>query len=197
MTRFQPLVSGIRVYDKINYPGFLTREGGRAAVAPFLTENASTGEGPDTDETKAMRLLEENTYLPQIDVNSFTNPNIKLSNIQTFLRNIQPKSRQYLFQVLVGTFRDRLLISDEGYTGNTTPEWPNGMPALGLSINFDATANVDWNNNIDTEQSNREDAETNAYTHLTLDSHVFTQGDRVSIDVYQGISLIDSFDLEG
>lgn len=197
VTRFQPLVSGIRVFDKINYPGFMAKEGGRPAVAPFLTESASLGPGPDTDETKALRMLEENTYLPQIDVNSFISPDIKLSNVQTFLKNIQPKSRQYLFQVLVGTFRDLIDISEEGYTTHSTPTWPNGMPALGLSISFDVTANVDWNNNIDTEQTSREDAESNYYTYLTLDSHVFTQGDRVNIEVYQGISLIDSFDLEG
>lgn len=197
VTRFQPIVSGIQVFDKINYPGFMTKEGGRSSVEPFLTEDASRGTGPDTDETRALRMLEENTYLPQIDVSSFISPDIKLSNVQTFLRNIQPKSRQYLFQVLVGSFRDKLNISEEGYTTNTNGAFPNGIPALGLHISFDVTANVDWNNNIDTEQSSREDAETNDYTYLVLDSHVFTQGDRVSIEVYQSLSLVDSFDLEG
>lgn len=197
VTRFQPLVSGIQVFDKINYPGFMAKEGGRAAVEPFLTEKATRGTSPDTDESKALRILEENTYLPQIDVSSFISPDIKLGNVQSFLRNIQPKSRQYLFQVLVGSFRDEVAILDGGLTGNTSGAWPNGMPALGLSIAFDATANVDWNNNIDTDQDSLNDSENNDYTYLTLDSHVVTQGDRVSIEVYNSAVLVDSFALEG
>jgi hypothetical protein len=195
--RFQPLVSGIQVFDKVNYPGFMTREGGRSAVAPFLVEGATTGIDPSTDESRALRTLEEHTYLPQIDVNSFISPDIKLSNVQTFLKNIQPKSRQYLFQVLVGTFRDRIPISDEGNRTATNSNFPNGIPALAFDITFDATANVDWNINRDTDLASLEDSETNDYTHLVLDSHVFTHGDRASIEVYQSSSLVDSFDLEG
>jgi hypothetical protein len=195
--RFQPLVSGIQVFDKINYPGFMTREGGRPAVAPFLVEGATTGIDPDTDESRALRTLEEHTYLPQIDVNSFVSPDIKLSNVQAFLKNIQPKSRQYLFQVLVGTFRDKIPISDEGSRTATNSNFPNGIPALAFDITFDVTANVDWNINRDADSTSLEDSETNDYTYLVLDSHVFTQGDRASIEVYQSSSLVDSFDLEG
>ena len=102
VTQFEPLVDGIAVYDKVNYPGFVAREVGRFGVQTFLTENATRGENADTDETRALTLLEQNSYLPQINVNAFISQDIKLGNVKTFLNNIQPKSRTYLFQVLVG-----------------------------------------------------------------------------------------------
>jgi hypothetical protein len=195
--QFEPLVDGIRIYDKVNYPGFIRLQVGRAAVQPFLTQYASRGASPETDETKAMRLLEENTYLPQINVNAFISPNIKLSNVKTFLRSIEPRSRAYLFQVLVGTFSDPLLLNDEGYTNHTTVNWPNGRPALGFDIAFDATSNVDWNVNTAGDLDEWTDAETNPYTYLTLDENVLLMGDKAAVEVYQSAVLIDSFSVEG
>src|ERR1019366_2472001 len=147
LTQYQPLVSGIRVFDKVNYPGFLRLEIGRPAVRPFLTQNATLGPGPDTDETKALLLLEANSYLPQIDVNAFISPSINVANITSFLRNIQPRSRTFLLQILIGTVQDGLVLVDEGPTTVTSGAWPHGVPSLGLDITLDATSNVDWNNN--------------------------------------------------
>lgn len=198
ITQFQPLVSGINIFDKINYPGFLAKEGGRAAVQPFLTQFASRGEAPDTDETKALTILENTTYLPQISVYAFTNPTINLSNVQTFLRNIQPRSRTFLFQILVGRFFDQLALSDEGLTGNPTDQWPNGQPALGLALDFDATSNLDWNNNTLGRQDQWDDAENNLYTYMVLDDSVIGFGEHGVVEVYNASDdLIDSFNIEG
>lgn len=197
VTQFQPLVSGIRVYDKINYPGFLTREVGRPGVAPFLTQDASRGTGADTDETRALRILEENTYLPQIDVSAFISQDIKLSNVRTFLTNIQPRSRTYLLQILVGNFLDQIGLLDEGTTGTVTDQYPNGLPSLGLSVNFDATSNVDWNSNTMGNQDQWDEAEDNLYTYLVLDDSTIGFGDYGLVEVYHGVTLVDSFSLEG
>lgn len=197
VTQFQPLVSGINVYDKVNYPGFLIKEVGRPGVQPFLTQFATRGVGPDTDETMALTLLENTTYLPQINVYAFTNPSINLANVQTFLRNIQPRSRTYLFQIVVGIVFDQLELLDEGLTGHITPQWPNGQPALGLGISFDATSNVDWNSNSMGDLAEWEDAENNPYTYLTIDDSFLNFGEYGQIDVFEGVTLIDSFMIEG
>lgn len=195
LTQYQPLVSGINVYDKINYPGFLRKEAGRPGVQPFLTQYATRGSGPNTDETMALTMLEQNTYLPQINVDAFISPNINLMNVQTFLRNLQPRSRTYLLQVLVGTFLDQLSLQDEGLTGHVTGAWPNGRPALGLDISFDATTNVDWNNNTMGDQDEWDDAENNPYTDMVLDDNTIGFGDFGSVEVYQASVLIDTFNL--
>jgi hypothetical protein len=181
VTRFQPLVSGITVLDKVNSPGFLAREIGRFGVQAFLTENATHGDSPDTDESKALTTVEENTYLPQIDVNAFISPDIKLSNVKTFLRNIQPKSRTFLFQVLVGTFRELLQFQE----------------TLGQDINFDVTPNLDYNPSLEIQQSDREDTETNDSTGNVLDSEGFTFSDIMDVEVYHTAVLVDSFTVEG
>lgn len=181
VTRFQPLVNGIVVLDKINSPGFLEREVGRAGVEPFLTERATRGETPDTDESRALRLLEENTYLPQIDVNAFISPDIKLGNVKTFLRNIQPKSRTFLFQILVGTFKDLLEIKE----------------SLGQDIAFTVDPNLDYNPSLEIEQSEREDTETNDLTGNIIDSEGFTLVDSLEIEVLHFGVPVDSFTVEG
>lgn len=196
VTRFEPLVDGIRVFDKVNYPGFVEAEVGRFGVQPFLTQNASRGTDPSTDESKALQLLEANTYLPQIDVATFISPDIRLGNVRTFLSTLQPKSRTYLFQVLVGVFREKLELKDEGPTGQTDDDFPNGIPSLGLSINFDVTPNVDWNPNTEVDQDQLDEAELNDYTYLTLDEG-WAMGDRTEVTVQHFGSPVDSFVLEG
>lgn len=181
VSRFQPLVDGIVVLDKVNSPGFLEREVGRPAVEPFLTESASRGSGPNTDETRALKLLEEHTYLPQINVNSFISPDIKLANVRTFLRNIQPKSRTFLFQILVGIFRDQLLLKEE----------------LGLDIDMDVTPNVDSNPNTFAQQSDLDDAETNDATGIALDGEGWAMTEKIDVEVYHTATLVDSFTVEG
>lgn len=197
VTRFEPLVTGIQVFDKINYPGFLTREVGRFGVQPFLTENATRGSDPNTDESRALRMLEENTYLPQIDVNSFISPDIRLGNVRTFLTNLQPRSRSFLFQVLVGVFREPLTVLDEGPTSQTSPDFPNGIPSLGLHISFDVTPNVDYNPNTECSQEDLDAIEANDTNEtLSLDEG-FLMGDKVEVEVYHGVTLVDTFTIEG
>jgi hypothetical protein len=195
--QYQPLVNGINVFDKVNYPGFLRKEVGRPGVDPFLTQNASLGTNPNTDESMALLILEENTYLPQINVDAFISSTISVDNVQTFLKNIQPKSRTFLLQILVGVFQDQLELLDEGYTGLTNGDFPNGIPSLIFDIDFDATPNVDWNYNTMGNQDTWNEAEDNPFTALTLDDEVLLFGDFGQVDVYQSAVLIDSFSLEG
>jgi hypothetical protein len=197
LTQFAPLVNGIDVYEKINYPGFLRKEVGRPGVQPFLTQYATTGTAANTDETMALTILEQNTYLPQVNVDAFISQDINLGSVQTFLRNIQPRSRTFLLQILIGDFADLIGLSDEGLTGHSSVAWPNGRPALGLDINFDATYNVDWNLNTMGNQATWDDAEDNPNTYLTLDDAMISVGEFCEIDVYQGATLIDTIQLEG
>jgi hypothetical protein len=181
VTRFQPLVDGIVVLDKVNKKGFVETEMGRYGLSQFLTEKATRGIGPDTDETKALKTVEENTYLPQINVNAFISENINLGNIKTFLRNIQPKSRTFLFQVLVGTFVDRLELDEK----------------IAINVAFTVTPNLDSNMNTDAQQSDLDDAEVNDATGIILDSEGMALSDKIDIEVYHFGSLVDSFSVEG
>lgn len=177
LLRFDPLVDGIFVYDKVNLPGFIETEIGRPNIQRFLTENATRGYG-DTDETKALKLLEEHTFLPQISVDSFTNPKINLGNVKIFLEGIKPLHKTFLFQVIVGSFRDEIEISDK------------------LSMHYD----IEVTPNLDSNQTTFADpAETLLYETVTneamdLDSDGILFQEAVHIDVYSFGLPIDSFD---
>jgi len=173
---FQPLVDGIDVFDKTSLPGFVTTEIGRANIQRFLTPDASRGVG-DTDETKAMRLLEEHTFLPQINVNAFVTPDINLGNVRTFLDAIQPLHKTYMFQIIVGAFEDQILIDDK----------------LGLDIGIDVTPNVDSNQTTFAETTILDDYETVEDTNLNVDSDGMLFQESVFIEVYSFAILIDSF----
>lgn len=178
---FQPLTTGIVVLDKVNSPGFLAREVGRAGIQQFLTQFATRGVAPTTDESKALLTVEQNTYLPQIDVNAFVSATINLGNIRTFLTNLQPKSRTYLFQILVGVFSDLLDMEE----------------VIAQLISFDVSSNVDYNPNTYAQQSDLTDAETNPETGIVLDDGGFTMTDYLDIQVYHGITLVDTLHVEG
>lgn len=174
--KFDPLVSGIQVFDKVNSPGFIADQVGRAGIQRFLLPEASRGVG-DTDETKALTMLEEHTFLPQISVNAFINDDINLGNVKTFLDAIKPLSKTYLFQIIVGTFRDPIIFDD-----SSDP-----------SVSIDVTENVDSN-----ETTNLPDADLLAYETvddpgLDLDQNGVLVQEGLEIEVYSFGVLIDSF----
>jgi hypothetical protein len=181
VAKFQPLVDGITVLDKINTPGFLRNQVGLPGVLPFLTEQATLGSDPSTDQYKALYTIEQNSYLPQISVDAFINPDINFGNIQTFLRNIQPKSRTYIFQILVGNFTDQMSFTE----------------GLEFDIAFDVTPNVDSNQNTWAQESELIDAETNPNTGIVLDSDVIGFYEFAEIDVYQSAILVETLTLSG
>lgn len=174
--RLDPLVTGISVFDKVNKPGFVTTEIGRFGIQRFLTEDATTGPG-DTDETKALTMLEEYTFLPQIAVDAFIYPDIDLANVVRFLDAIKPLNKTYLFQVIVGEFQDPIEFGDE----------------MTMSPDLDLTPSVDSN-------------ETTWQTPVTLLAYESAPNDGLDTDpegvcfnestefeVYSFALLIDSF----
>lgn len=174
--RFYPLVTGIQVYDKISYPGFVENEVGRDGIRRFLTENATLGFG-DTDETKALRMLEEYTFLPQISVESFIYPDISLKNVRLFLDAIRPLNKTYMFQVIVGTFKDLLGLDDH----------------IGVQLQIDLTSNLDSNETTFMDVVTLDNYETVDNDPLNLDPHGILFEDGIEVLVYQGVALIDSF----
>jgi len=174
---FQPLVDGIEVFDKVNYPGFVREEIGRTGLDRFLTENASRGFGEDTDETKALRLLDEYTFLPQISVDAFITPDINLSNVRTFLDTIRPTNKAYMFQVIVGAFEDPIPFEEK----------------TEFHIDVDVTPSVDYNQTTYMEEAPREEYEENDNDALNLDSDGVLFQEKVEIEVYSFGSLVESF----
>lgn len=177
VTRFDPLVNGIEVFDKINAPGFIEREIGRANIQRFLLDEASRGPGADTDETKALAMLEEHTFLPQISVEAFISPDINLGNVKTFLTSIKPLNKAFLFQVIVGVFEDEIEFIEN----------------LGLGVFIDVTPNLDSNQTTFAEQSILDDYEINENDAMNLDSDVIGASELLEIEVYDTNGLVDSF----
>ena len=163
--RFQPLVDGIEVYDKVNRPGFVETDIGRNNIQRFLTEDATRGLG-DTDETKALRLLEEHTYLPQINVFAFTR-NVDLSIVRTFLDSIRPLTKAYHFQIVVANLSDALAIQDK----------------FGWHLDFTLNPNLDANPYTATTPSIRSAYESGGPGDFYLDSEGIVFGERGSITV--------------
>lgn len=176
VTKFEPLVSGIDVFDKISTPGFVEDEVGREGIQRFLTEDATRGYG-DTDETKALTLLEEYTFLPQISVESFIYPDINLKNVRIFLDAIRPLNKTYMFQVIVGTFKDLLGVTDR----------------IGVLTDIDLTSNLDSNETTWMDQDTLDSYETHDNDPLNLDPHGILFEDKVEIEVRSFGVLIDSF----
>lgn len=174
--KFQPLVTGINVYDKINYPGFIEKEIGREGIQRFLTEDATRGYG-DTDETKALTMLNEYTFLPQIDVEAFIYPDINLRNVKLFLDAFRPLNKTYLFQVIIGAFRDLLGVTDR----------------LSEHIRIDLTSNLDSNETTFMDSVTLDNYETINNDPLNLDPHGILFEDAVEIEVRESGTLIDSF----
>jgi hypothetical protein len=173
---YDPLVTGISVYDKINRPGFIRDEIGRAGIQRFLTENATKGYG-DTDETKALSMLEEYTFLPQISVDAFVYPGINLENVKIFLDAIKPLNKTYLFQVIVGEFKDPLNLTEH----------------TSYLERFDLTQNLDSNVTTFLSETTLSSYETIDDNDLNLDQEVVEFQEKVEVEVYQGAALIDSF----
>lgn len=163
--RFQPLVDGIVVYDKVNRPGFVETDVGRDNISRFLTDDATRGIG-DTDETKALRLLEEHTYLPQINVFAFTR-DVNLSAVKTFLDGIRPLHKAYHFQIVVADLEDELKLRDK----------------FAWSTSFSLIPNLDANPYLATQPSTRDSYEAGGAGDFYLDSEGIIFGERGSITV--------------
>lgn len=93
--RFDVLSTGIKIIDRISEPGFVAAHLGRPGIARFLTSNATTGPG-DTDETKALTLLENHLFIPQVLARVITGQ-INVIELRRFLDNMKPEWTEYAF----------------------------------------------------------------------------------------------------
>jgi len=175
--RFQPLVSGIDVFDKINLPGFIENEIGRAGIQRFLLDNASRGSSPDTDESKALAMLEEHTFLPQISVEAFISPDINLGNVKRFLNDIKPLNKTFLFQVIVGKFVEVVSLVEQ----------------LGLDVFIDVTPNLDSNQTTFAGQSVTLPYETADNNGLNLDTDTMLVSDSLEVEVNNKFGPVETF----
>ena len=92
--RFAALSTGVRVIDRTSEPGFVASRLGRSGIERFLTARASRGVG-DTDETRALLLLEHHLFLPQILAEAVTS-RINVTELVTFLDNMKPQWTAYI-----------------------------------------------------------------------------------------------------
>ena len=178
LVQFDPFTNGISILDHSNDPGFLTTEVGTIGIGNYLTQYASLGSSPNSDETKALTTCEINTFLVQVSSNAFVINPLNIGNIQTFLKKIRPEAKTFLFQILV-VAEDTITTLDS---------------YLELDINFDVTPNVDYNPWLEADPTVLDAAENGTFTTGTgLDSEVFGELETTEIDVYWHASLVDSF----
>ena len=163
--RFEVLTTGIDIYDKASLPGFVQTEIGRSAISPFALPEATLGSDPDTDESKALQMLEEHTFLPQINVNAFVKPNINLATIFNFLKGIKPLHKSFYFQVIVAIFNEEIALEDK----------------IALDIDLDITPNLEINQTNWSPEEDRESYETLDNEALDLDSDTLIFSERGSM----------------
>ena len=189
--KFHPLVTGIDVFDKINNPGFMVSEIGLTGVQPFLTDEASRGT-QDSDEVKALTLLEEYCFLPQISVEAFVNPGINLENVKTFLDAIKPLNKTYLFQVIVGKFRDKLDLKESCSPSSDIDVSPSldSNEATYLADTGDGAV-LEAYETGDTYNSSGQNIGLNPALNLDPETALFEE--EVYIEVFQSGSLTGSF----
>lgn len=96
--RFDSLTTGVEIIDRNNEPGFVANRLGRAGISRFLTSNATRGPG-DTDETKALTLLENHLFLPQVLAEALVT-RVNVTELVTFLDNMKPEWTEYRFSFL-------------------------------------------------------------------------------------------------
>jgi hypothetical protein len=97
--RFAALSTGVKIIDRNNEPGFVATSLGRSGVNRFLTDNATLGVG-STDETKALTLLENHLFLPQVLTEAITQ-RVNVTELVGFLENMKPKWSHFVFSFLV------------------------------------------------------------------------------------------------
>lgn len=130
VAKFASLTTGVSIIDRNNEPGFVAARLGRAGIARFLTANASRGLG-DTDETKALALLEHHLFLPQVLTAAIVS-RVNITELVTFLDNMKPQWTEYIFSFLT-TEEEGLTLTEE-------------TPAAELTIDLTTTvANNQWN----------------------------------------------------
>lgn len=95
VVKFQSLTTGVKIIDRISEPGFVANRLGRGGIERFLTDNATRGPG-DTDETKALTLLENHLFLPQVLTESVV-AKVNVKELVTFLNNMKPQWTEFVF----------------------------------------------------------------------------------------------------
>jgi len=110
LDRFESLTTGVKIIDRNSEPGFVSTRLGRSGINRFLTDNASLGVG-DTDETKALTLLENHLFLPQVLTEAITQ-RVNVVELVGFLENMKPKWTHYVFSFLVEV-DEELIFSEE------------------------------------------------------------------------------------
>jgi hypothetical protein len=163
--RFELLTDGIDVYDKVNRPGFVQTEIGRDGIDGFAIPGATRGTSETTDESIALQMLEEHTFLPQINVNAFVRPNIELKTVLNFLINIKPLHKAFYFQVIIAVFNEAIDLQEK----------------VGFDYNVDVTPNLEINQANWSLDTVREDYEENQNKKLDLDSDALGFFDRGSL----------------
>lgn len=111
--QFDRLTTGVRLFTKINEPGFVASRLGRFGIQRFLTQNASTGVG-NSDETKALTLLEEHLFIAQALVEGVSEA-VNTDEVFTFLENLRPQWNEFVFS-FANDITETLTFVDDDFT---------------------------------------------------------------------------------
>jgi hypothetical protein len=147
VARFDSLTTGVSIIDRNNQPGFVASLLGRAGIDRFLTSNATFGPG-NTDETKALTLLENHLFLPQVLTEAIVS-RVNVTELVTFLDNMKPSWTEYIFSFAVSedetiTFTEDLPPNQLAFDLSTTVsnnEWDQSMAFDNFLIN-DSTGEI-------------------------------------------------------
>jgi len=139
--RFESLTTGVQIIDRNNEPGFVASRLGRAGIEKFLTSQASKGDG-DTDETKALTLLENHLFLPQVLTEAITQ-RVNVAELVTFLDNMKPQWTEYVFS-FAAEIEETLYLSADPHDGT---RWVNLSPGEVMDAQQDLNLTTTISNN--------------------------------------------------
>lgn len=91
VTAFQPLSTGVQIYDKVNDPGFLTTRVGIQGIARYFVPGITAAE-----QAMALVFLEQHLFLPTINVNAVQGV-VNVDEIENFLDILKPSWTNYIF----------------------------------------------------------------------------------------------------
>jgi len=98
VTLYQPLVTGIQLIDKLDDPNFVENRMGRDVIRRYLTDAASLGTLPTSDETKALHRISEHLWM--IEMDTAAGEVIDITDVSNFISQIRP-----LYTAVITAFR--------------------------------------------------------------------------------------------
>ena len=87
------LIPGVRLFDTVNYPGFIKDKINILSLSKYFTENTT-----ESEKLIAYNLLENHLFLIEASSSIYNNVNMNFKDILGFIKNIKGSYTDFIFQ---------------------------------------------------------------------------------------------------